>query len=235
MPGTELEGRRGGLAWGSWREWRACLEQLQKMQDAQHKEINVLKEAMDDQRHKKDYLKVERDTQREEINNLNKELADNPDESVAAPNVALPASAQVLNEIDHPKEGCDLAGLTAGGSGAAPFDVQHPRARDAAAPLGRNEIGHPLALAPQGCEHMGAGTLFVPQHSQQLEGHELEMDSWLAHLQATLFSQENNATWTRIQRHLWQNKKDVQSAGEHDSGVALFIAGVPLLQPGGDG
>ena len=50
----------------------AYLEQLQKMQDAQHQEIKVLKETMDDQRNKINYLKVERDTQREEINNLKK-------------------------------------------------------------------------------------------------------------------------------------------------------------------
>ena len=142
---------------------------------------------------------------------------------MAAPSVAAPASAQGRNEIDHPKEGCDSAGWTAGGSGAAPFDVQHPRARDAAAPLGCNEINHPLALAPQGCEHMGAGTSLVPQNSPQLEGHEIEMDSWLDHVTATLFSRENNATWPIIQRHLWQTKEKYRVRGSVTPGSRYFF------------
>ena len=47
-----------------------CLEQFEKMQHAMWEGINVLKETVNDQHHKIDYLKRERDTQREEINNL---------------------------------------------------------------------------------------------------------------------------------------------------------------------
>ena len=65
--------------------------------------------------------------------------------------------------------------------------------------------------------------MLVPQNSPQLEGHEIEMDSWLAHLQATLFSQENNATWTRIQRHLWQNKKMYRVRGSTTPGSRYFL------------
>ena len=104
-----------------------CFEKLENMQHAMREGINVLKETVNDHHHKIDYLKRERDTQREEINNLRAQRGDYANE----------------------------------------------------------EIYRPPALAPQGCKHRGTGTLIVPQDSPRLEGHDLEMDSWLAHLRRT--------------------------------------------------